>query len=108
MSKMQRQFQQGDVLIVSSQIPSSAKRVPKDGNRYIIARGETTGHAHVVEACPEVELFEDHGVLYLAAAKPTTITHEEHKPVTVPPGTYELGIVQEYDYDAAERKSVRD
>ena len=103
-----RQLQQGDVLIVESKVPMGAKSVPARGGRLILAEGELTGHAHAIEDCPEVELFEHDGVLYLSAKEEATVTHEEHGPVKIPAGEYEIGIVQEYDYDSEERKNVAD
>lgn len=103
-----RQFQQGDVLIVSAQVPVGAKKVRSKAGRYILAEGEVTGHAHAVEACPDVVMYEKGGVLYLDTKKETTVTHEEHHHITVPPGSYEIGIVQEYDYDTEERRNVAD
>lgn len=103
-----RQFQQGDVLIVEAKVPKGAKPVQAQGGRFILAEGEVTGHAHAIEECPDVELFEHEGTLYLRTKDDTTVKHEEHGPVTVPKGDYEIGIVQEYDYDTEERRNVAD
>lgn len=99
------QYQQGDVLIWEDKIPSDATR----RESRIIARGEATGHAHVVES-EDVELFECDGTLYcrVISEKGATITHQEHGPVVLPQGEFRFGIVQEYDYDAAESRNVMD
>lgn len=98
-------IQQGDVLIRGvSAIPREAKR--KDG-RAVLAYSEVTGHCH--EAIGEgVEVFEQDGALYLSAPDGATVQHEEHKPVTLQPGNYQIGIVQEYDHFAEEAKRVAD
>lgn len=96
-------IQQGDVLIKRvERIPKGAKA--KKGKT--LAEGEHTGHSHVAEA--EVELFEKDGVLYMSAPNGTTVRHEEHKPVNVPAGVYEIGIVQEYDHFKEEARNVAD
>ena len=99
-----KQIQQGDVLIVSAAIPKAAKR--KDG-RAIVAYGEVTGHCHEVIG-DGVEVYEEHGTLYVSAPKGGTIQHEEHKPIALLPGDYQIGIVKEYDHFAEEARSVRD
>lgn len=101
---------QGDVFLTRAEIPAGARcRMP--GKRgHVLAEGEATGHAHTIEATPDVKLYERNGVLYLAIIgdKPTTVRHEEHKPVTVPPGTYQVGRVREYDPFAEEARQVAD
>lgn len=103
--KFSHRLQQGDVLMRQVEaVPQEAK--PKAG-RAILAHGEVTGHCH--EAIGEgVEVFERDGVLYLSAPNGATVKHEEHKPITVPPGNYQIGIVQEYDHFAEEARRVAD
>lgn len=103
-----RQLQQGDVLLAQTKLPEGAKRVQPQGGTYVLVEGETTGHAHRVEAVPEVELYEHDGTLYLRVKDSADITHEEHNTVSVPRGTWEVGRVVEYDYDAEERRYVAD
>ena len=101
-----QQFQQGDVLLLSASIPPEVTPKP-DG---ILARGEVTGHAHRLAEATDGLLYEaEDGTLYLrVGAKGATITHEEHRPITVPPGDYRVGRVQEYDHFAEEARRVRD
>ena len=99
-----KQIQQGDVLITLAAIPKKATK--KDG-RAIVAYGEVTGHCHEVIG-EGVEVFEQDGTLYVSAPKGGTIQHEEHKPITLPPGDYQIGIVKEYDHFAEEARQVRD
>lgn len=104
-----RQYQQGDVLFAEVDgVPAGARAVAARGTSYVLVEGETTGHAHTVEAAPEVELFEADGVLYLRTKTGATVEHQEHHPITLAPGAYEVGRVQEYDYDAEERRAVMD
>lgn len=38
----------------------------------------------------------------------TVVVHEEHYPVEVPPGDYQVGRVREYDHFAEEARRVID
>ncbi len=102
MKKIQK-IQQGDVLIRPCAIPKGAKRLA----HRILAEGEVTGHAHVA-AEKDVVLYERDGTLYMDTPKGTTVTHQEHGPVTVPAGTFQIGIVKEYDYERQEARRVAD
>ena len=99
-------YQQGDVLIEKVEFNSQLKKVEsKEG--IILAEGEVTGHMHKVKE--KAELFRDsNGQFYLSTNGPTTITHEEHKPITVPGGFYKIGIVREYDYIEEQSRKVVD
>jgi hypothetical protein len=70
----------------------------------ILAHGEHTGHFH--EAHGEGVALYDDGVL--EAPEGATVTHQEHGTVTVPPGTYQRSIVQEFDHFAEEARNVAD
>lgn len=91
------QIQHGDVLL------ERVKRLPKGatqrerGERLIIMEGEATGHHHAVEDKTST-IWEIGGQLYLEVLEPTTIVHEEHKPLPIPEGIYRIGQVKEYDY----------
>jgi hypothetical protein len=96
---------QGDVFLVRSSIPNGVKRVAREGRGYILAEGEVTGHAHVINEC---EVYEKGGVLYIRITVPTEITHEEHMPVIVPTGEWQVGIVREYDPFQEDARNVQD
>ena len=103
-----RLIQQGDVLIVSvEEMPDGKSVQPEDGN-YILAKGEVTGHAHRIENIAGVEFVEKDGMFYIRNKKPITVTHEEHKPVTIPSGIWKVGIVREYDHFTEEVKNIAD
>ena len=92
-----------------SGVPTGGKKRRSVGGKHTLAEGEATGHAHTVEACPEVTFHEDgDGVLYLGVEQPTTITHQEHGPITVEPGTYRIGRVREVDPFTDEVREVQD
>ena len=72
--------------------------------RAILAHGEATGHFHEAHG-DGVALYED-GTL--EAPSGALVTHQEHHVLTVPPGTYERSIVQEYDHFLEEVRNVAD
>lgn len=101
-------FQQGDVLLKRVEIDfmDSEIQALKDG-RWVIAEGEHTGHAHVIDEKDCIVRIKN-GKRYVISENGFTITHEEHKSITVEPGIYEVGIVQEYDHFAEEARNIAD
>ena len=101
---------QGDVLIRSvNSIPNGAKDVtPKD--RIVLAYGEVTGHAHAIAPGEAMEFsFADAaGVVrrFLNVVKNAVVRHEEHAPIPLPAGMYE--IVQQREYTPEEIRNVAD
>ena len=82
---------------------------------YILAKGEATGHDHRVKGYAlsafdfsRLEIYEKDGVLYIKNEKTVIITHEEHKPITLEPGLWEVGRVNEYDPFLEEIREVVD
>ena len=73
-------------------------------DRAILAHGEATGHYHEAHG-DGVALYDD-GTL--DAPHGAEVTHQEHAPVRVPPGTYQRSIVQEYDHFAEDVRNVAD
>jgi hypothetical protein len=99
-----RWYQQGDVTIRPAVIPTGGT----DRGR-VLAYGEVTGHCHQLTEASDGLLVEVEGVLFLrVGAGGAEIVHEEHKPITVPPGEYVVGRVQEYDHFSEEARQVRD
>jgi hypothetical protein len=87
---------QGDVLLVRVAADlSSATDLPRDGGRVILAYGEVTGHAHAIRE-PHAVLRLLDGRRYLDAPRPFVVEHEEHAPVSLDVGTYEIVIQREY------------
>lgn len=105
-------LQQGDVLLKSvKSIPQGSKKIERTNstygkNRYVLAAGEVTGHCHAIKE--EVDLFEKNNTLYLETKGGETLEHEEHGNITLPAGTWEIGIVQEYDHFGEEARRVQD
>ena len=101
-------YRQGDVLF---------KRISKlpPGNRTkrqnaTVAYGEVTGHSHAlaVEDRETAEVLEIGSGLFVRVSSKgirienggATFVHEEHGPVTLPPGNYEVVIQREYTPEA--------
>ncbi len=96
-------LQQGDVLIKKSKIISGVRI-----NGLTVASGEASGHHHTITT-GDADLYENDGVIYIKVKSPSaTLTHPEHKPVVIPSGDWEIGIVKEYDHFAEEAKNVTD
>lgn len=99
-----RLIQQGDLLLKpANSIPQTAKLL----QHKTLAEGEHTGHAHIAEGV-DVELYEKDGQLFVHCPNGCEITHQEHKPVTLPAGDYKVERVQEYDHFAEESRNVAD
>jgi hypothetical protein len=95
-----RSYRQGDVLLMAcDSIPAAARREAPEKGRVVLARGEITGHAHVM-AADRVCHFRDDGTgggfLRIEGNAPVALTHEEHAPLMVPPGSYRVIRQREY------------
>ena len=95
-------WQQGDVLME----PVSRIKGERLAHKRL-AEGEATGHAHVAVA-DDVVIYEEGETIYLDAPTGTEIAHEEHATVTLPPGTYRVRKVREFDHFAEEARNVQD
>ena len=102
--------QHGDVLVFSIEsLPAGlTKSKPKNG-RWILAEGETTGHAHAICDLNHCDVYcgED-GTLYLSVKESVELTHEEHATQTIAPGNYRVGRVREVDPFEGEIRAVQD
>lgn len=86
----------------------SKKQEPKRVVDNVLAAGEFTGHHHR-GAGKDVAVFEtDAGQKYMEAPNGATITHEEHAPIQVDAGNYDIRIVTEVDPMSEEIRAVRD
>lgn len=99
---MTRMFRQGDVLLVQvSKIPESAQ-VSSDN---VLARGEVTGHSHRING--QASVFRvptrvnfpqgDHPEQIYLSVTSAELVHDEHAPITIPEGLYEVRRQREYE-----------
>ena len=115
-------IRQGDVLVRPTHRHVSPAATPiSDNGRVILAYGEVTGHAHEVvdsrvqvaeeiadrptvtdpDPVPNQQLFEEpDGTRLLVVKGPAVLRHEEHGPISLAPGTYEVRRQVEYAPDA--------
>lgn len=87
--------QQGDVILRRlDKMPDGEQIITR--KRLVLAHGES-GHSHVIED-DEAELIQIGERMLLRLSKAATVKHEEHKPIRLAPGIWEVGRVREYDY----------
>jgi len=98
-------YRHGDVWLERTDaVPADAKRVAPGAGGYVLAEGEAMGHAHTVEATPDVELYERDGVLYLRVlGESATVKHQEHAASVLPRGTYTVERQRVWDSANAAR-----
>lgn len=88
-------FRQGDVLLLLNSPIGNAYGLKLP--HLVLAEGEVTGHKHQISD-GQAELYEKDGVLLLRVLSETaTLTHEEHKPIKIPQGTWIVRIQREYE-----------
>ena len=99
-------YRQGDVLFKEvKEIPEGGK-ARKSGR---ILEGEATGHIHrVAEAqLAEAEVLDcGVGLFMRVTGDSVSIVHEEHNPICLPAGNYE--IVRQREYSPEEIRNVQD
>lgn len=95
-------LQQGDVLLKPINKATGEKK-----NTNVLQEGEHTGHAHRITK-GEFEIFVEAEKIYLKAITECLLTHEEHNPIEIAPGDYEIDIVREYEHFSEEARRVRD
>lgn len=97
------QLRQGDVFIKCCKQPrQTLAPVNRDARgRLILAAGEATGHHHAIEAREAALFNDDKGKCFLYIdGNPVMLGHEEHAPITIDPGWYEVIRQREYTPEA--------
>ena len=101
-----RLYRQGDVLLrgvepgLSSawrpaELPA-ASTVEEQGE-VVLAHGERTGHRHRFAARAPVRAWsEGRRRFVVVGGRGARLVHEEHGPISIPPGAYEVVIQQEF------------
>jgi hypothetical protein len=97
-------FRQGDVLIVPiAKLPAGLKPVDREHGRLVLAYGEVTGHAHAIRD-KRAALFRDPKLaaifMHVSGDGPVALDHQEHDPIHIPPGDYQIIRQREYTPDA--------
>lgn len=107
-------YRQGDICIIPLEgkphVPVNTL-VERDRGRVVLAYGEVTGHTHAIHDT-DVELFAPGEASVLAerylriGEGGATLVHEEHGPITLEPGWYE--VRHQREYSPAEIRRVAD
>jgi hypothetical protein len=92
-------YRQGDITLIPVVDREWIKRIKAKGKprtSRILRRGENGG-VHMLEAptvtrerVPESTLVEMDGTLYVLSPSGVRVVHREHKPITLPKGTFEV------------------
>jgi len=97
--------QQGDVVLRKlDSIPAGEQKITR--KRLVLAHGES-GHSHVIED-DEAELIQIGERMLLKLTRAATVVHEEHKPIHLAPGIWEVGRVREFDWLSRMERQVVD
>lgn len=115
--RFEKQARQGDVVLVRiSKMPDGVSPIPRENGRVVVAHGEVTGHAHAISEKhvrqfratvntpsplrEDMKLRADGQVApitYLeVTGKPCILKHDEHSPIEIRPGVYEVRRQREY------------
>jgi hypothetical protein len=99
---MTKMAHQGDIWIRRVNKPKLGAEIARENGKLVLARGESTGHAHEIEA-REAKLFAGAtpNICYLVAGDTVELLHEEHAPIVIPSGTYEIVRQREYDWQGS-------
>src|ERR1043166_110608 len=93
-------YRQGDVLLKRTEaLPMgvNVKGIAVSRPSGVLAEGEATGHAHRVEDPAAAHVLAMGDKLYLRVrGGGVRVTHEEHAPITLEPGDYEVIRQREY------------
>lgn len=96
--KQLKLYRQGDVLIREiSQLPEKIRPV-QSTDRYILAEGEATGHHHSIQATDGLSVFQQKSgeLVMQVEEKSVSLKHQEHAPIEIPLGIYEVKRQREY------------
>ena len=89
-------YRHGDILLVPvPSVPQDARREDRNGN-LVVAQGEATGHSHRIEDERAERWLTSRREAFLVLPVAAEIRHEEHRTLTLPPGTYRVVRQREY------------
>ena len=131
-----KKYQQGDVVMLKvdddyfkDNVRSGMKANSEEAVSYntqshnnpVLAFGEVTGHKHQIHMKDMLDKAEvtlhmgyrgEAGVdvpdAFEVCEETVILTHEEHKPIELPPGKYIVKIVREFDHIAGRSRYVAD
>lgn len=101
-------YQQGDVIIERVGSIPKGKEVQSKERGFVLAEGETTGHAHVITATNDVYMVQTDTDIYLHVKRKVPLKHEEHTFIEIEPGDYKIRKVMERDHFSRITREVLD
>lgn len=92
-------MRQGDVGIQEiKEMPEGLHEV----NNPVLALGEATGHSHTLNG--KFRVFENGNRTKYIQVEKATLVHQEHNPIQIDKGLYEVQLQREYDVVAETRR----
>lgn len=83
----------------------------KHNGSVILARGEHTGHKHVITVADpkDMDMWQTiDGGWFMTLLTEAEVTHEQHGKITLAPGTYQVKQEREYDWFQKVARTVID
>jgi hypothetical protein len=99
-------YRQGDVLLRRVEAAPSGSAVARENGRLILALGEATGHAHAITDESATLIRSSDGSTFLRLDAPAVVSHEEHAPLALPAGDYEVVLQREHFYGPERRDAA--
>jgi hypothetical protein len=100
-------MRQGDVLLVKTTKSSIPRGLKVHRGRLILATGEATGHAHVIDDPAAVLWGDELDVRFLEVTAAVDLVHTstppDHDTLSIPPGTYRVIRQREFTPEAVRR-----
>ena len=108
--KKSKRLVQGDVIL--KRIPKMPEGERKEHN-LTLALGESTGHHHTITSVKTgtlsaIKVFTIGNQMYVEAPVECELTHQEHGPITIDPGIYQIDLTREYSHFDEEARYVAD
>ena len=89
-------YRQGDVLLVRVQsLPRDADRIGRRGAALVLAKGESSGHAHTLDFGADLFMADLESFVRIGA-KGGVLRHEEHGAIYIPRGIYRVVLQRQY------------
>ena len=101
-------YRQGDVVLVPTE--TKPPRTVRLTESLVLAKGEETGHQHILAGkLASWRPFDGAAALFVEALEEATLVHEEHTPLAIQPGVYEVRRQRIYEPQSpAESRWVKD
>lgn len=112
---------QGDILLIKmGSAPAGLERKATKNGQVTVGYGEVTGHHHTIQdavwlVAPDITPDDLHQFamgnrpdmpVFVVADEPTTLTHQEHSPIALDAGVWQ--VVRQRTYSPERIISVRD